>query len=144
MGDKRIENLVPRFLRIHKARIGKHWVWGEHTNKNIEMVLIKKGKMRCVIDNIEFVAKDGDMYFIRWYDENSTYQAWLYLKGAFYQLSDDPWWNVDGDINNFAEAVWPSGEPPWEADIRLLRRVAPTIPDGEYSLDSLEVLPLLP
>ena len=65
MSSNRITNLVPRFLRIHKARIGKHWVWGEHTNQNIEMVLIKKGKMRCVIDNSEFVAKDGDMYFIQ-------------------------------------------------------------------------------
>jgi AraC-like DNA-binding protein len=58
-------NLIPRFLRIHKARIGKHWIWPEHTNKEIELVLIKKGKMRCSIDNKEFTACDGDVYFIQ-------------------------------------------------------------------------------
>jgi AraC-like DNA-binding protein len=58
-------NLIPRFLRIHKARIGRHWIWPEHTNKEIELVLIKKGKMRCSIDNKEFIAKDSDIYFIQ-------------------------------------------------------------------------------
>ncbi len=58
-------NLIPRFLRIHKARIGKHWVWPEHTNKETELVLIKKGLMRCSVDNVEFSARDGDMYFIQ-------------------------------------------------------------------------------
>lgn len=58
-------NLIPRFLRIHKARIGRHWIWPEHTNKEIELVLIKKGKMRCSIDNKEFTARDGDVYFIQ-------------------------------------------------------------------------------
>ena len=58
-------NLIPRFLRIHKARIGKHWIWPEHTNKDIELVLIKKGKMRCSIDNKEFTARNSDVYFIQ-------------------------------------------------------------------------------
>ena len=58
-------NFVPRFLRIHKARIGKHWVWPEHTNRETELVLINKGRMRCTIDGYEFVAQDGDVYFIQ-------------------------------------------------------------------------------
>jgi AraC-like DNA-binding protein len=58
-------NLIPRFLRIHKARIGKHWIWPEHTNKETELVLIKKGKMRCSIENKEFLARDSDVYFIQ-------------------------------------------------------------------------------
>lgn len=58
-------NLIPRFLRIHKARIGRHWIWPEHTNKEIELVLIKKGKMRRSIENKEFIAKDSDVYFIQ-------------------------------------------------------------------------------
>jgi AraC-like DNA-binding protein len=57
--------LIPQFLRIHKARIGKHWIWPEHTNKEIELVLIKKGRMRCSIDGIEFVAQGGDVYFVQ-------------------------------------------------------------------------------
>lgn len=58
-------HLQPRFLRIHKARIGRHWVWPEHTNRETEFVLINKGAMRCVIDNIEFQACDGDVYFVQ-------------------------------------------------------------------------------
>ena len=57
--------LIPQFLRIHKARIGKHWIWPEHTNKEIELVLIKKGRMRCSIDGAEFIAQDGDVYFVQ-------------------------------------------------------------------------------
>ncbi len=58
-------HLQPRFLRIHKARIGKHWGWPEHTNRETEFVLINKGAMRCVIENIEFQASDGDVYFVQ-------------------------------------------------------------------------------
>jgi hypothetical protein len=54
-------NLIPRFLRIHKARIGRHWIWPEHTNKEIELVLIKKGKMRRSIENKEFTVLGGDV-----------------------------------------------------------------------------------
>ncbi len=56
---------VPRFLRIHKARTGKHWVWAEHINTESEIMLIKKGKERNCVDNKEFVAGDGDLYFIQ-------------------------------------------------------------------------------
>lgn len=60
-----VESLVPRFLRIHKARINRYWVWPEHTNRETELVLIKKGCMRCSIDHIEFVGGDGDLYFVQ-------------------------------------------------------------------------------
>jgi AraC family transcriptional regulator len=62
---KNCNSLQPRFLRIHKARIGRHWVWPEHTNRETEFVLINKGAMRCVIENIEFQAGDGDVYFVQ-------------------------------------------------------------------------------
>jgi len=54
----------------------------------------------------------GDVYFIRWYDDDEVYQAWLYLNSSFYQLTDDPFWNIDGDINNAGEAVWHCGGGP--------------------------------
>jgi AraC-like DNA-binding protein len=60
-----VESLVPRFLRIHKARINRYWVWPEHTNRETELVLIKKGKMRCSIDHIGFVGRDSDLYFVQ-------------------------------------------------------------------------------
>ncbi len=56
---------VPRFLRIHKARTGRHWVWAEHINTECEIMLIKKGKERNCVDNKEFIASEGDLYFVQ-------------------------------------------------------------------------------
>ncbi len=63
--DQKSSDLTPHFLRIHKARIGKHWIWPEHINRDTEFVLTKKGTMRCRIDNVEFTASDGDVFFIQ-------------------------------------------------------------------------------
>jgi len=86
----------------------------------------------------------GDMCFYRWYDDEETYQMWLYLKGEFYQLSDDPFWNVDGDINNAGEVVWSSGQPLWGVDIRLLRLVPANGMDPGNGPDIRDVRPLDP
>jgi hypothetical protein len=85
----------------------------------------------------------GDMCFIRWYDDTETWQAWLYLKRSLYQLSDDPFWNTDGDINNAGEAVWESGDS-WWMDLRLLRRVPPDATDAAPKLEPPEVRPVDP
>ena len=68
---------------------------------------------------------------------------WLYLRGRFYQLSDDPFWNDSGDINNAGEVVWPSGDYPW-ADIRLLRRVPPAQTHASGKVDACDVRPVDP
>ena len=86
----------------------------------------------------------GDVYFIRWYEDPAVYQAWVYLKERFFQLSDDPFWNVDCDINNLGEAVWHSGPPPGGYDIRLLRRLAPDGVNAGDEVDVLEARPLRP
>ena len=56
--------LIPQFIRINKSRISKHWIWAEHINKETELVLVKKGRIRCTIDGTEFIARDGDFYFV--------------------------------------------------------------------------------
>ncbi|MCG3128676.1 MAG: hypothetical protein CHACPFDD_03566 [Phycisphaerae bacterium] len=63
----------------------------------------------------------GHIAFIRWHDANSTWQQWLYRDERFWQLSDDPFWNRDGDINNNGEVVWASG-PTFASGIRFVRR----------------------
>ncbi|MBU0641547.1 MAG: hypothetical protein KKB50_22030, partial [Planctomycetes bacterium] len=85
----------------------------------------------------------GDMCFFRWYANESTYQMWLYRKGNFYQLSDDPFWNRSGDINNRGEVVWQSGDYPW-SDIRLLRRKQPGGHNGADEKMSLLAEPVNP
>lgn len=67
----------------------------------------------------------GDITFYRWYENESTYQQWLYRSGSFFQLSNDWFWNVDGDINNAGEVVWQSGNYPY-SDIRLMRQREPS------------------
>lgn len=61
----------------------------------------------------------GDIYFLRWHDDVQLWQSWAYLEGQLFQLTNDYFWNTDGDINNARQIVWCSGDVPW-ADIRLL------------------------
>jgi AraC-like DNA-binding protein/mannose-6-phosphate isomerase-like protein (cupin superfamily) len=65
--------LIPRFLRVHRARIARHWTWPEHTNQEHEWVLVKQGKIRCAIDSAEFSVDKGGFYFVepeQWHQEN--------------------------------------------------------------------------
>ncbi len=59
------KRLVPRFLRTHKARTGKNWLWPEHINSETEMVLVANGQWLNSIDNQEFIVSDGDFYFVQ-------------------------------------------------------------------------------
>ncbi|MBU0637349.1 MAG: hypothetical protein KKB50_00670 [Planctomycetes bacterium] len=86
---------------------------------------------------------NGDMCFFRWYENESTYQMWLYRKGWFYQLSDDPFWNASGDINDRGEVVWQSGDYPW-SDIRLMRRKQPGGQNGAAKKMALTAQPVSP
>jgi hypothetical protein len=85
----------------------------------------------------------GHVCFFRWYDDGDTYQMWLYRKGEFYQLSDDPFWNIDGDINKAGEVVWISGEYPG-LDIRLLCVAPPDGADADTKLEASGVRRVYP
>ena len=85
----------------------------------------------------------GDVYFIRWHEVGRVYQAWLYLRGTFYQLTDDPFWNVDGDINNAGAATWQSGDFPG-SDIRYLHPAPPRAEPIGGALGAQDVRPRLP
>jgi len=71
----------------------------------------------------------GDVYFLRFYDENRSWDAWLYRvsKGEprFYRLTDEDPWNTAGDINDFAEVAWHWMESPhnWAGGVRFMRRI---------------------
>ena len=72
------------------------------------------------------------MYLIRWNENNFTWQAWAYLNGEFYQLTDDPHWNTDGDINDRGEACWITGNVS-DTDILYLKR----LPLGDLNCDGI-------
>jgi hypothetical protein len=67
----------------------------------------------------------GDIQFIRWHDANETWQTWLYTHtGEFSQLTDDPFWNVDGDINEAGEVTWDTLDmDTFLFGYRLMRRI---------------------
>ncbi len=84
------------------------------------------------------INNHSDLYFIRWHDDTSAWQGWLCLDcdpsgegdPTFLQLTDDPFWNIDGDINDYLEVVWQAANFP-ESDIRFLRRIR----DGDADFD---------
>ena len=51
----------------------------------------------------------GDMLFLRWYDQNRSWDTWLYRvsdgEPTFYRLTDEDPWNGDGDINDSGEVA---------------------------------------
>jgi len=73
----------------------------------------------------------GDIFFLRWHNDSETWQVWCYVDGMFYQLSDDPFWNLDGDINEYGEMAWERGL--FETDVGMLRRIRNG--DTDFDLD---------
>ncbi len=74
--------------------------------------------------------ESGMVAFIRFDGQN--WQDWLYRDGIFWQLSDDPFWNTDSEINDLGEVVWISG-PTVRTDIRYLRRFS----QGDLNCDGV-------
>ncbi len=66
----------------------------------------------------------GDIFFLRWYDEDRTWQGWLYTNtGEFLQLTDDPFSNTDGDMNDWGEIVWRWRTSNGPRGVRMMRRI---------------------
>ena len=86
----------------------------------------------------------GDIYFIRFYDANRSWDAWLYRVSdgnpRFYRLTDEDAWNTDGDINDWGEVVWSwAKDPPnWAGGIRLLRRIRTGDADFDGDVDLVD------
>jgi hypothetical protein len=106
----------------------------------VELATLERGIMQWNEGELTLFTDDGanavlnnrgDVYFIRQHPVNG-WQAWVYLNGQFYQLSDDPYWNTDGDINDRGECAWKSGTWP-DGDVRLMRR----LPSGDLNCDGV-------
>ena len=52
----------------------------------------------------------GDIAFDRWHEDSHTWQVWLYRQGQFYQITSDPFWNFGGDIDDFGNVAFVSGD----------------------------------
>jgi len=83
----------------------------------------------------------GDISFLRWHDDNSTWQVWLYRNGWFYQLTTDPFWNGGSDINDWGEVAIVSGNFP-NTNIGFMRRIRTGEADfdGDIDLDDAAAL----
>ncbi|MCG3126113.1 MAG: hypothetical protein CHACPFDD_00943 [Phycisphaerae bacterium] len=80
----------------------------------------------------------GHIYFIRWH-EPGGWQGWLYRDHRYYQLTDDPFWNTDGDINERGEIVWRAGGPTAPRDVRALRRFGVGDLNCDGSVDAFDI-----
>jgi len=107
-----------------------HVIWG--SSAGIELWADESTTLITPWGRNPAINNHGDILFIRWHDDTSTWQTWAYLNGVFYQLSDDPFWSTDGDINDYGEMAWEMG--PWEQrDVRMLRRIRNG--DTDFDLD---------
>ncbi|MCG3129067.1 MAG: hypothetical protein CHACPFDD_03976 [Phycisphaerae bacterium] len=86
------------------------------------------------------INESGAVYFIRWHDFGG-WQAWLYHGKQVYQLTNDPFWNRDGDVNDLGEIAWRSGET-FSSDIRFMRRLFGDM-NCDSSRDGFDVAPFV-
>ncbi len=99
----------------------------------------ESGETRVVLDEGSNVRLNnlGDMYFLR-FNSQTYWDGYLYRisngEPVVHRLTDDPVWNIDGDINDWTEVVWRwklQGES--HGGIRLLRRIRTG--DSEFDQD---------
>lgn len=105
------------------------WSWG---GAHGEVEIWQDGKTSTLTDwgiNPR-INESGNLFFLRKHDDTDTWQAWLYLDGEFLQLTDDPFWNTDGDINDYNEVAW-QADSLSANDIYMLRRVR----NGDFDND---------
>ncbi len=86
--------------------------------------------------------ESGDVAFYRWHEANSTWQQWLYLRGRFWKLSDDPFWNRAGDINDIGEVVWRSGATT-SSNVRYLQRFDLGDMNCDGTVDAFDIEPFI-
>jgi len=87
------------------------------------------------------INNHGDVTFLRWHDDSSTWQVWLYQDGFIRQLTFPPLRHTDHDINDWGEVVLQVGQFP-SGDISLMRRIRTGEADfdGDIDLDDARVL----
>jgi hypothetical protein len=82
------------------------------------------------------VSDVGEMYFIRWHEDEDTWHGWYFDGETFYHLTEGLPDNGGGDINNWGEAVFTAGGFP-NNDVYHMRRIrtGESDFDGDVDLD---------
>ncbi|MCG3126874.1 MAG: hypothetical protein CHACPFDD_01729 [Phycisphaerae bacterium] len=78
-----------------------------------------------------YLNNTGQIAFDRWHDDTEVWQVWYVVNGEFLRLTDEPVWNVCGDINDRGEVAWERGMYPGDVDIRYMKR----LPAGDLNCD---------
>lgn len=53
------------FVRIHQVRLSNTYSWEEHTNDDIELTYVKQGVFHGFVDEQEYSAANGCLYFVQ-------------------------------------------------------------------------------
>lgn len=77
-----------------------------------------------------YLNNTGQIAFDRWHDDTEVWQVWYVSNDQFRRLTEEPEWNVTGDINDRGEVVWERGLYP-DSDIRYMKRM----PVGDLNCD---------
>ena len=135
--------LEPQIPSINN-RSQASWHFVTEQNRRGTIVIWEAGNISPVTDwgRNSRLNDLGDISFNRWHDDSQTWQVWLYRKKQILQLSDDPFWNRDGDINNAGEVAWRSGDTQ-TSDIRYMRRFPSGDLNCDGSLDLTDVEPFI-
>ncbi|MCG3129217.1 MAG: hypothetical protein CHACPFDD_04135 [Phycisphaerae bacterium] len=78
-----------------------------------------------------YLNNAGQIAFDRWHDDTEVWQVWYVVNGEFLRLTDEPVWNVCGDINDRGEVAWERGMYPGDVDIPYMKR----LPLGDLNCD---------
>lgn len=98
----------------------------------------ENGKLTPITDwgVAAYISRNGRwMSFIRWYEDDQTWQQFLWHNGHIKQVTSDPFWSFDGRVNNFGELAWTYGVYPHYQIRALLRR-----PAGDLNCDGAVTL----
>ncbi|MFA5292737.1 MAG: AraC family transcriptional regulator [Phycisphaerae bacterium] len=56
---------LPRFDSVSRVNTKRPWRWKKHQHLNHEWIVINRGKVRCWIDEKEFIISAGEFYFVQ-------------------------------------------------------------------------------
>jgi hypothetical protein len=117
--------------------------WGARDAGTYVIDLLENGEVRRLGSGTNpKINNSGDLYFLRWHETTSTWQSWLRRNEVYLQITNDPFWNTDGDINDLGEVTWQSGDVP-TSDIRVMRRMPLGDLNCDGDVDAFDIEPFI-
>jgi hypothetical protein len=66
------------------------------------------------------INSQGLIAFYRWHEDVEDWQQWLWVEEKEFRVSNDLYWNVDGELNDWGELTWEARTGARLADMEIL------------------------